>query len=76
MWVYGDWSGNAEICNRTLSGATQIGKHTVETWSVNQKVIWLSQGEIEFYAFGSGAARSQTVKNVMQELTLKSQVKR
>ena len=68
VWVYGDWSGNAETCKRTSSGATQIGKHTVETWSVNQKVIRLSPGESELYAIGSGAARSQTVKNVMQEL--------
>ena len=67
VWVYGDWSGNAETCKRTSSGATQIGKHTVETWSVNQKAIRLSPGE-RLLRFLSGAARSQTVKNVMQEL--------
>ena len=45
VWVNGDWSCKAETCKRTSSGATQIGKHTVETWSVNQKVNRLSPGE-------------------------------
>ena len=45
-----------------------IGKHLVESWSLNQKCIALSTAESEFYAIGSGAARALTVKSVMQEI--------
>ena len=54
VWVDADWSGTAETCKSTSSRATQI-EHTVETWSVNQKVISLSSAKREFYASGSGA---------------------
>ena len=31
VWVDGDCSGNAETCKSTMSRATKIGEHTVET---------------------------------------------
>ena len=47
---------------------TQVGSHTIETWSVTQKLVALSSAESEFYAMGSGAARALTVKHVLQEI--------
>ena len=47
VWVDGDWSGNAKAFKSTSSGATQIGEHTVEAWSVNQKAMSLSSAESE-----------------------------
>ena len=46
----GDRSGDVQTCKSTSSGAIQIGAHTVETWSVSQKVVPPSSAESEFYA--------------------------
>ena len=69
MLTDGDWSGDTTTCKRTSIGTVPIGKHLVESWSLNQKCIALSTAESEFYAIGSGAARGLTVKSVMKEIT-------
>ena len=38
VWTDGDRSGDVQTCKSTSSGAIQIGAHTVETWSVSQKL--------------------------------------
>ena len=59
VWTDGEWSKNAATCKSTSAGAVQLGSHTVETWSVNQQLVSLSSAESEFYAIGSGCARSE-----------------
>ena len=68
VWTDGDWSGNAVTCKSTSAGAVFLGRHTIETRSVNQQVVSLSSAESEFYAIGSGCARGLTVKHVLQEI--------
>ena len=68
IWTDGDRSGDVQTCNSTSSGAIQIGAHTVETWSVSQKVVSLSSAEREFAAIGGGTSRGLTVKHVLQEV--------
>ena len=68
VWTDGDRSGDVQMCKSTSSGAIQIGAHTVETWSVSQKVVSLSSAESEFYAIGSGTSGGLTVKPVLQEV--------
>ena len=68
VWTDGDRSGDVQTCESTSSGAIQIGAHTVETWSVSQKVVSLSSAESEFPAIGGGTSRGLTVKHVPQEV--------
>ena len=68
VWTDVDWSGDAATCKSTSAGAVQLGSHTIETWSVNQQVVWLSSAESEFHAIGSGCVRGLTVKHVSQEI--------
>ena len=68
VWTDGDRSGDVQTCESTSSGAIQIGAHTVETWSVSQKVVSLSSAESEFAAIGGGTSRGLIVKHVLQEV--------
>ena len=65
VWTDGDRSGDVQTCKST---SIQIGAHTVETWSVSQKVVSPPSAEIEFYAIGGGTSRGLTVKHVLQEV--------
>ena len=68
VWTGGDWSGNAVTCKSTSAGAVQLGRPTVETWSVDRQVVSLSLAESEFYAIGSGCPRRLTAKHVLLEI--------
>ena len=52
----------------TTGGAAQLGKHTVNTWSVTHAVVAQSSGEAEYYGLVKDSSTAIGLKSMMADL--------